>query len=87
MVIIRNDTSDNGMIKNFEVTISYILPYNPITKRKSTTKKYTFLIRDIAAEISLANTTLLSLRKLLKGKTGTEFRFCKIYEYSKLSKK
>jgi hypothetical protein len=84
MVQVQTDTDPaTGRMNDFEATASYLLPYDPVAKKRNAgTKRGVATISDTTAEVSSLSTK--SSAKVTKGKTGVEFRFYKGPEYAKL---
>lgn len=83
MALVRNDTGPTGKMNDFEATASFLLPHDPVAKKRQAqgTK------RNIA-DISSASSSSAGPKQKLKsgiGKTGVEFRFYKAKEYAKLT--
>ena len=76
----RQDDSPEGMMNDFEAVAAYIIPRDPVVKRKTTSRKY-------SADVSTATTEASpKKRKSGTGLTGVELRFHTTDEYSKLTK-
>jgi hypothetical protein len=83
MAQVRTDTIPTGRMNDFEATASYLLPYDPVAKkRNSGAKRGVAAISDATADVSSLSTKPSA--KVTKGKTGVEFRFYKGPEYAKL---
>ena len=75
------DDTANGMRNNFEAAVAFLLPTDPVDKKKSKNSK-----RNIA-EVSGVDTGGKSLgsHKSGRGKSGVEFRYYKPSEFKKLN--
>ena len=87
LAAIRADNDPNGMRYDFEAAVAYLLPYDPVAKKRlATTKRGAALISDVEAmkegEVS-SNTT--TQPKAGIGKTGVHLRYYKQTEYKKLT--
>lgn len=71
MALVRNDTEPHGKMNDFEATAAFILPHDPVAKKRSTAKRP-------HAEVSA--TTM----KSGIGKTGVPLRWHTSEEYAKL---
>jgi hypothetical protein len=85
MAQVRTDTDPNtGRMNNFEATASYLLPYDPVSKKRAAgAKRGLASISDASggtADISSVSTNA----KVTHGKSGVEFRFFKNQEYQLL---
>ena len=84
MALVKNDTAATGKMNDFESAAAFLLPEDPVAKRKTLDQK-----REIA-EISglegvIGSTQGGGTTKASKGKTGVELRFYKQSEYGKLT--
>ena len=68
---IRMDDTANGMRNNFEAAVAFLLPTDPVEKKKSRGNK-----RPVV-EVAAIDTgeKALGSHKLARGKTGVEFRY------------
>jgi len=84
MAMIRNDDGPAGKLNDFELTAAYLLPYDPVAKRKSIkgSSDAHASIAESAAEVSSTSTS----GKPAIGKTGVHLRWYKAKEFAKLSK-
>jgi flagellar hook-basal body complex protein FliE len=72
MALVRNDTGPEGKMNSFEDTASFLLPHDPVAKKRDTGRR--------------TYASILSLQlKTGSGETGVEFRFYDPTEYKKLS--
>jgi flagellar hook-basal body complex protein FliE len=72
MALVRNDTGPEGKMNSFEDTASFLLPHDPVAKKRDTGRR------------TYASISSLQL-KTGSGETGVEFRFYDPIEYKKLS--
>ena len=85
MAQVRTDTDPNtGRMNDFEATASYLLPYDPVSKKRAAGVKRGMSdissTNGVEAEIS----SFKSSAKVTIGKSGVEFRFYKGPEYLQL---
>jgi len=88
MAFVRNDDrAPNGKMHNFEATAAYLLPYDPVMKKRATqgTKRGIGNISDVSAGKEADISSATGSKKPAVGKTGVEFRFYKGPEYVKLT--
>ena len=79
IAIVKADDQPGGMKSNFEATAAYIIPNDPVAKRRTTGKRP-------SAEISAMDIDSQSpIKKRHVGETGVEFRYHTRKEYLKLS--
>ena len=76
MAQVRTDSGVDGKLNDFEATASYLLQYDPVSKKRAT--------GDDNAEISSVSHGGRT-SKTSVGKTGVEFRYYKATEYNDLS--
>jgi hypothetical protein len=82
MALVRNDTGPAGKMNDFEATASYLLPHDPVSKKRTAgTKRGMAEISDTFG----ADTSSTSAGKPASGRTGVEFRFYERAEYSQLT--
>jgi hypothetical protein len=82
MALVRNDTDPDGKMNDFEATASYLLPHDPVSKKRiAGTKRGVAEISDTSGIEASSSTA----GKLARGQTGVEFRFHERAEYSQLS--
>lgn len=89
MALVRaDDVPPNGKMHNFEATASYLLPYDPVAKKRTTqgTKRGAVAISDTTVDTEVDVSAATGSKKPAIGKTGVEFRFYKTAEYKQLSK-
>ena len=78
---VRMDDTANGMRNNFEATVAFLLPTDPVDKKKSKGNK-----RHIAEVSAIdAGGKGLGSHKSGRGKSGVEFRYYKPSEFKKLN--
>ncbi len=76
MAQVRTDTDPaTGRMNDFEATASYLLPYDPVSKKRVTGSK---------RGVEISDTTGITNAKVTSGKSGVEFRFYKSPEYGLL---
>jgi hypothetical protein len=75
MALVKNDTGPNGKRSNFEATAAFLLPEDPVAKKRSDNKRP-------YAEISAVDSSAI---KSGIGKTGVNLRFHTKDEYNKLT--
>jgi hypothetical protein len=81
MALVRNDTDPTGKMNDFEATASYLLPHDPVSKKRTAGAK-----RGVAEILDTSGIEASSTAgKLAHGQTGVEFRFYERAEYSQLS--
>ena len=80
MALVRNDAGPNGKLNNFEDTASYILPHDPVLKKRNKSQRDEFNVSDVTSDDKKGN-----LRSGLGEKTGVPLRFHTKEEYSKLT--
>lgn len=86
---VRLDDTPNGMRNNFEATVAFLLPTDPVEKKKARNKRP---IADVAAteaeedESEQPASKKLGNLKTGRGSTGVEFRYYKPKEFNKLTK-
>ena len=95
MDLVRNNTNtDTGKIHDFEATVSFLLPHDPVIKKKASKDGYT--ISDMTGEgedndndpPTTTGNTSGTKRKVRDGvgSTGVSLRFHTRDEYAKLTK-
>ena len=84
MAMVRNDDGRAGKLKDFELMAAYLLPYDPVAKRKTSKggNDAHATIAEGTAEISSTSTS----GKPSIGKTGVHLRWNKAKEFEKLTK-
>jgi hypothetical protein len=82
IAMIATDDGPTGKRNNFEATAAYLLPYDPVAKKRIVTGKRDreASVSDVTADISAGFGSKPGL-----GKTGVHFRYYTKEEYSKLS--
>jgi hypothetical protein len=87
MAQIRTDTDPlTGRMNDFEATASYLLPYDPVAKKRNAgAKRGVAAISDTTATAEVSSLTTKTGAKVTKGKTGVEFRFYTHAEYQKIT--
>lgn len=86
---VRQDKAVGGMMNDFEAAVSYLLPSDPVAKRRTAgAKRDQTQISDVSGEekTESAEVSAVSGTKPSRGKTGVEFRFYKKKEYDKLTR-
>ena len=80
---IETDTGPNGMRSNFEAAAAFLLPADPVAKKRKTNNHGggSYVSNVSSAVVAAADGTL----KPRAGKTGVELRYYKQSEYRKLS--
>ena len=79
MAQVRTDTDPlTGRMNDFEATASYLLPYDPVSKKRASGTKRGVEISDTTGTEARTNA------KVTSGKSGVEFRFYKGPEYGLL---
>jgi hypothetical protein len=81
MALVRNDTDPTGKMNDFEATASYLLPHDPVSKKRTAGAKRGVAEISDTSGIEASSTA----GKLAHGQTGVEFRFYERAEYSQLS--
>ena len=83
MAMIMNNDVPGGKMRDFESAASYLLPHDPVAKRKGAagTKRDHSLVLEAKSEVSSSTSGKPSI-----GKTRVEFRYYKKDEFRKLSK-
>ena len=86
MANVKSDTGDDGMRNNFEAAAAYLLPYDPVAKKRAANgKSRGGQISSTDGEETADVGAVGSSSKPSIGKTGVHFRFYKEHEYRKLS--
>ena len=91
MALVRNDRDPNGKMNSFEDTASFIIPHDPVVKKKRNDQKrnpsaIAAVQGDETKRVKTdANVSSVS-SKPSTGKSGVELRFYKNDEYAKLNK-
>ena len=87
MALCWNDTGPNGRRSNFEATTSFILPHDPVARKRTTQRQRG------SAQVSKSTTTISATSgtneprtKRGIGKTGVPLRFHTAAEYAKLTR-
>jgi hypothetical protein len=86
---VRQDKGVNGMMNDFEAAVAYLLPSDPVAKKRTSgVKRGQGLISDSTGEekMDAAEVSALTGGKPSRGKTGVEFRFYTKKEYTKLTR-
>lgn len=86
---VRQDKGADGMMQDFEAAVAYLLPSDPVAKKRTSgSKRDQALISDTTGEgkQDTAEVSAVTGAKPARGKTGVEFRFYKKKEYDKLTK-
>ena len=81
---IRMDDTPNGMRNNFEMAVTFLLPTDPVDKKKNRNKRPVAEV--LATDADAPPPKKLGTHKSGIGKTGVEFRYYKPNEFKKLSK-
>ena len=76
LALVRNDTGPNGKRNDFEATAAFLLPHDPVAKKRASAKR-------THADVSAFDGSTI---KSGIGKTDVEFRYHTKQEYQKLSK-
>ena len=85
MALVQNDTSPSGKMNSFEDTASFLLPNDPVArKRNSSVGRNTPDISSVTGEVEVS---AADLSRPGVGKTGVELRYYSKKEYHKLSDK
>ena len=82
MTLIRNDAKEK--IKDFEVSASYLLPYDSISKRKMAAKKDRFDFSISAADILLVEASTSGMSKPSKEKLVLSLCFANLRNITSL---
>jgi hypothetical protein len=88
MAQVRTDSGENGKLNDFEATASYLLQYDPVSKKRATgAKRGLSAISDVTGEdnADISSVSHGGRAKTSVGKTGVEFRYYKAAEYNNLS--
>jgi hypothetical protein len=80
MAQIATDDGPNGKRNNFEAAASYLLPYDPVAKKRTGKRDHDATISDATAEVGAAFGDKPGI-----GKTGVHLRFYKMDEYKQLT--
>ena len=81
MASIMTDNGLEGMRNNFEATSAHLLPYDPVSKKRSSGQK-----RGSAQISSVMDTSNATMKKPSIGKTGVHLCYYKAGEYRNLSR-
>ena len=82
MALVRNDTGVDGKMSNFEDTASFLLPHDPVAKKRTTSGKVRFAhVSDTHAHVEISELSA----KIGIGKSGVSLRFHTQDEYRKLN--
>jgi hypothetical protein len=87
MAQVRTDSGEGGKMNDFEATASYMLPYDPVSKQRTTgNKRGMASISELpgADEAAISGLKESGSTKPSIGKTGVEFRYYKPVEYNEL---
>jgi hypothetical protein len=86
MAQVRTDTDpETGRMNDFEATASYLLPYDPVSKKRVAGSKRGDISDTTGMEAAISSSSAFkSSSKVTNGKTGVEFRFYKGPEYMQL---
>jgi hypothetical protein len=87
MAQVRTDSGAGGKMNDFEATASYLLPYDPVSKKRASgAKRGMASISDITGsdEAGISSVKESGSAKPSIGKTGVEFRYYKPPEYNEL---
>jgi hypothetical protein len=88
MAQVRTDAGVNGKMNDFEATASYLLPYDPVSKKRAAgNKRGVAAISDISGSEDADISGLQGAGQKSKpsvGRTGVEFRYYKPPEYNML---
>jgi hypothetical protein len=85
MAQVRTDTDPNtGRMNDFEATASYLLPYDPVSKKRAAGVKRGMSDISSATGVEAEISSFKSSAKVTIGKSGVEFRFYKGPEYLQL---
>jgi hypothetical protein len=85
---VRQDKGADGMMNDFEAAVAYLLPSDPVAKKRTSgQKRGQGLISDTTGDEQKesAEVSVVTGGKPARGKTGVEFRFYKKKEYEKLT--
>lgn len=87
MALVRaDDQPPRGKMFNFEATASYLLPYDPVAKKRTAqVKRGPSQISDVSADFEADVSAASGSSKPAVGRTGVEFRFYKKQEYRNLT--
>jgi hypothetical protein len=88
MAQVRTDSDENGRMNDFEATASYLLPYDPISKKRAAgAKRGLSSISDVTGDDQavISSVSQGGRSKTSIGKSGVEFRYYKPPEYDLLS--
>jgi len=87
MALCRNDTGPNGRRSNFEATASFILPHDPVARKRTTQRQHgNAQVSESTTTISATSGTNEPRTKRGIGKTGVPLRFHTAAEYAKLTR-
>jgi hypothetical protein len=82
---VRTDTDPNtGRMNDFEATASYLLPYDPVSKKHAAGVKRGMLDISSTTGVEAEISSFKSSAKISSGKSGVGFRFYKSPEYQLL---
>ena len=87
MAQVRTDSGGGGKMNDFEATASYLLPYDPVSKKRASgAKRGIGSISEITGsdEADVSSVKESGSTKPSIGKTGVEFRYYKPPEYNEL---
>jgi hypothetical protein len=88
MALVRNNTGPTGMMNDFEACCAYILPHDPVAKKRNETGKRGSggaNVSDVTGNDSGDNDNNTNNKKGGIGRTGVEFRFYDRAAYRALS--
>ena len=88
MALVRNDRGPTGKMNNFEDTASFIIPHDPVSKKRPNKRDHSNISSSEAKDNSSKNSEISISSASVKpstGKTGVEFRFYKKREYKELT--
>jgi hypothetical protein len=88
MAQVRTDSEAEGKMNDFEATASYLLQYDPVSKKRAAgTKRGLSAISEVTGEDSadISSVSQGGRPKTSVGKSGVEFRYYKSPEYNLLS--
>jgi hypothetical protein len=84
MASVKIDNGPNGMRNDFEAAAAYLLPYDPVAKKRAVGGKRSGAdISSIDADVEEVSST--TMKKQSMGKTGVHLRYHKISEYKALT--